>query len=176
MTRLNLHMLTACLLASFSAAGCTSMNTVARGQNPELVPSAGVTYSHGHQPIRAVVDEAVDCYHEHHNTTTTYHNGNVGQYAPARGGQACPPGGAGAAGGEYYGNCPHGNCPNNGGCPHGCRSCGNGNDLNWYPKHGYSYSYKRPNDLVYPAQGAVGGAVVYPYYTHKGPSDFFRKE
>jgi len=180
MKRPNLTLLAACLMASLGAAGCTSTAPIIRGQNPDLVPNAGVTQTHGHRPVKAAIDEVTDCYHEHHNTTTTFHNGNVGQYAPARIGgaghlghggcpQSCPPG---------YGNCPPGyQCPPQqcrGNCPQGACRCGN--DLNWYPKHGYSYSYKRPNDLVYPQQGAVGGAVVYPYYTHKGPSDFFRKE
>lgn len=48
-------------------------------------------------------------------------------------------------------------------------------DLNIYPRHNYTYGYQRPRHLVYPQRQATGGAVVYPYYTHKGPSDFFRK-
>ncbi|MBX3439245.1 MAG: hypothetical protein KF861_17270 [Planctomycetaceae bacterium] len=62
--------------------------------------------------------------------------------------------------------CPQGPCGN--GCGHGC---GHG-----CPHNYHSYSYSRPSDLVYPAAGTPGGAIVYPYYTHKGPSDFFRDD
>ncbi|MBL4884267.1 MAG: hypothetical protein JKY95_14865 [Planctomycetaceae bacterium] len=39
----------------------------------------------------------------------------------------------------------------------------------------HTYSYKTPNNLSYPQQSQLGGAITYPYYTHKGPSDFFWK-
>ncbi|RLS53963.1 MAG: hypothetical protein DWH91_13055 [Planctomycetota bacterium] len=80
---------------------------------------------------------------------------------------------------SYYSDRQAPACPPQGGtCPHGihggCRSCGTAND--WYPKHHFSYSYSVPNDLKYPSPNAVGGAIAYPYYTFKGPSDFFRQK
>lgn len=45
----------------------------------------------------------------------------------------------------------------------------------WVPKHHHTYSYKQPQNLSYPAQNQPAGVVVYPYYTCKGPSDFFMK-
>src|SRR5690606_32191242 len=115
----------------------------------------------------AVMQSVNDCYHQHHNTHITHYNQNsaVGHF-----GGYCPPGnGPGYGGGngllqQHW--CPGGACP--GHCPPGNQS--------WYPKHGFSYSYETPNDLVYPPAGGIGGATVYPYYTHKGPSDFFRAE
>lgn len=41
--------------------------------------------------------------------------------------------------------------------------------------HYHTYRYKQPNCPVYPAPNQPGGVVTYPYYTHKGPSDFFMK-
>ncbi len=35
------------------------------------------------------------------------------------------------------------------------------------------YRYKAPKDLVYPPANQPAGVVVYPYYTCKGPDDFF---
>lgn len=94
------------------------------------------------------------------------------------------------------GQCPTGQCPT-GQCPSGqCghRSCPHGYQVNgtdfwpggcplcqadyiaWQPHHRHSFSYHVPRNMTWPQQNAVGGAVVYPYYTHKGPSDFFRDD
>jgi hypothetical protein len=43
------------------------------------------------------------------------------------------------------------------------------------PKHYTTYDYKWPNNLVYPQYGAPAGFVQYPYYTFRGPTDFFMK-
>lgn len=43
----------------------------------------------------------------------------------------------------------------------------------WYPKHHHFYSYRREDDLVYPPAQTPGAIVQYPYYTHRGPTDFF---
>ncbi len=79
----------------------------------------------------------------------------------------------GGAGGAQYGGPQYGGVASYYGGDY-CRSCDSG-DLNCYPRHNYTYGYQRPRNLVYPQRQATGGAVVYPYYTHKGPSDFFRK-
>lgn len=42
-------------------------------------------------------------------------------------------------------------------------------DLNYQ----YRYRYKAPQNLRYPAANQPAGVVVYPYYTVKGPDDFF---
>ena len=41
--------------------------------------------------------------------------------------------------------------------------------------HYHTYSYREPDNLSYPCPNQPGGVVTYPYYTHKGPSDFFYK-
>ena len=45
----------------------------------------------------------------------------------------------------------------------------------WTPTHHHTYDYRQPKDLLYPPQNQPAAAVVYPYYTLKGPSDFFMK-
>lgn len=44
-----------------------------------------------------------------------------------------------------------------------------------WPKHHHTFDYRQPKGLVYPPQNQPAGVVVYPYYTCKGPSDFFMK-
>ena len=86
--------------------------------------------------------------------------------------------------------CPqcNGNCPPGVSCP-GCLGSGlfcPGGYFNrggvWSPRHVHNYSYNAPRNLSYP-QGAANPAtpgaqgpmpmVQYPYYTTKGPDDFF---
>lgn len=111
--------------------------------------------------IHKVEDAVADAHAQQNMYQTTYagHKYGAGQYEGAAyggaqygGGAYCPP--------SYYGGAY---CQNY------------GSDLSCYPRHNYTYGYQRPRHLVYPQQNSVGGAVVYPYYTHKGPSDFFRK-
>lgn len=192
-----------CAAGLFAATGCSSMPSVVRGQSPEAAPIQQTAH-HQHQ-VQQHTGPVANAYSDHHSTTTTYrsatYSGKDGSLVQPVECTNCPGGhagaGAGAAGQGYYGTCPPGSncrhhgmghglghglhggyhCPHHGLCPSGhCRSCGHGNALDWYPKHHFSYSYERPRNLVYPPPQVPGGAVVYPYYTHKGPSDFFRAE
>ncbi len=174
----------AALLVSFSS-GCQSLGTATiRGQSPAEPPMAAATPAEGvtpagyyHKPIRAGLSEVHDHYQQHHSTSVTHFqttgSGEVG-------GPGCPPGGYGQG---YPANCPPGyeqgypaDCPP--GYGHGGRHGrhhGGHYGLNICPQDVHSYDYIVPNNLVYPQPNAVGGAVVYPYYTHRGPSDFFRQ-
>jgi hypothetical protein len=72
---------------------------------------------------------------------------------------------------DVGGGCPACNggmsCPA-GGCPHcGC-GCG-------HPHNKVSYQYNWPRNLVYPPPVLPAGMVQYPYYTLRGPTDFFMK-
>ncbi len=70
-------------------------------------------------------------------------------------------------GGYADGGCPH--CQNGSSCPQGgCQHCGHG-----CPKHYMTYSYKWPQNQVYPPAVQPPAMVQYPYYTFRGPSDFF---
>ncbi len=163
MERFSLWKFAACAL--LAACGCAQTGPVMRGQSPAALQQASFGY-HGS------IKEAA---HDHmYGTDTTHFNvgadGQVyqsGGYAPGN----CP-GGCPQPGACPGGNCPGGYCPG-AGCPTG--HCNSG-EIVCQPHHGYTFSYKAPNDLRYPPANVPGGAVVYPYYTHKGPSDFFRKE
>jgi hypothetical protein len=63
--------------------------------------------------------------------------------------------------------CPHGN---------GCPVCPqqHGFDV-WRPTHHHTWEYNAPKGLTYPDQNQPPATVQYPYYTVKGPSDFFMK-
>ncbi|GIX04007.1 MAG: hypothetical protein KatS3mg113_1013 [Planctomycetaceae bacterium] len=60
--------------------------------------------------------------------------------------------------------CQHGLACPPGGCPH----CGYG-----CPQHHMTYQYKWPKNLVYPPNVMPAGMVQWPYYTLRGPTDFF---
>ncbi len=151
--------LAAAALVSTLVAGCTSGPTVARGQNPTSDPFV-TPVSYGTQP--AILDAVSD--HKHGTQITHY------QYDQAY----CP-----------SGDCRNGGyCPPQTGCPtckgHGlqgalCPTCqrDNCNLQSQYPRHNLTYSYQRPNDLRYPDPNTPAGMVVYPFYTLKGPRDFF---
>jgi hypothetical protein len=159
-----MHRFTALKLAAcglLAACGCAQNGMVMRGQSPAAVQQAQFGY-HGS------VHEAAQQHFHGYNTT----HFNVG-----------PDGQAYQAGGYIGGGpgCPHPGmgCPPGGGCPGGGFGCPTGHPnggVVCQPHHGRSFSYKVPDDLSYPPPTVPGGAVVYPYYTHKGPSDFFRKE
>lgn len=72
-----------------------------------------------------------------------------------------------------HGYCHH--CDGQG-CPH-CKGTGYGNGYGnggqWAPTHLYHHMYKIPQGMVYPQNPTPGAITVYPYYTHKGPDDFF---
>ena len=157
--------------------GCAAGNgTVFRGQNPTVPEAAvqqpgqpvGFHYAAQHH-VNGYVQE--NCNWLHGPMTT--HAGPDG-YGPGYAAGACGPGG-----------CPPGGCP-----PGGCHHCGLHGALcqppnynaGWYPTHHHWYTYHEPGRghhgggaLLYPPENAPGAVVVYPYYTLKGPDDFFLK-
>ena len=140
--------------------GCTVPQGIMRGQSPHHGPVSVVPPTHGNL---ATVWHPL---HDEHAYVSSYHStsGFPGYNGILHGSVGdCPPGS-----GHPAGVCPHG-----AGYGPGCPGCGSGHGC---PHHYHSYSYHRPHDLVYPPANAPGGAVVYPYYTHKGPSDFFRDD
>ena len=68
-------------------------------------------------------------------------------------------------------------CQNGNACPdQGCQRCGRGCGYrNGMPTHIQTYQINYPQNLVYPTQGVPAGMVQYPYYTLRGPTDFFMK-
>lgn len=158
------------LLTTALCCGCQTFGTpTVRGQSPSPSGYGETTKIRGmyHTPIRSAAEELQDIHHEHHNTDTYYFTpgSNPGALPGAGtncppGGQSCPPAGQTCPPGYGYDYCP----------PGGQGRCNTG-----LCQDKFSYAYEVPNDLVYPPAGGVGGAVVYPYYTLKGPSDFFRQ-
>ena len=61
------------------------------------------------------------------------------------------------------------NCPHSGACQTG--SC----NLPFFPVHRNFYTYTTPDGLSYPPQNAPPAVYQYPYYTLRGPTDFFMK-
>ena len=139
--------------------------------NPQLAFGRTAKSPHDHllhTPIGTAINDHL------HNTQVGYYDastpicGGVG----AAGDDMCPTcpgaygghfggshlGGGHFGGGMYAGGCPDGRCG-------GCAQC---------VRNVHTYRVQQPKNLSYPQPNAVGGAVVYPYYTHKGPSDFFR--
>jgi len=45
----------------------------------------------------------------------------------------------------------------------------------WRPTHHHTSSYNAPKDLKYPQANQPPAVYQYPYYTGKGPADFFLK-
>lgn len=141
-----------------AACGCSTPQSISRGQSPHhgevnVVPASFGNLAAAQYPL-----------HDAHAYSSSYHStsGFPGYDAHLGG---CPEGACGYGGYGGACGCGHGGacgCGNGCGCGHGC------------PHHYHSFAYSRPADLVYPPPNAPGGAVVYPYYTHKGPSDFFR--
>ena len=83
----------------------------------------------------------------------------------------CPPPG-------YNVNCKSAQCGGRGLCGDSlCGGSGAGNKLNlpFHPVHRNYVNYKVPNNLSYPQQNTPAATVQYPYYTLKGPTDFFMK-
>ncbi|MGE0379146.1 MAG: hypothetical protein AB7I48_26515 [Planctomycetaceae bacterium] len=133
----------------FAACGCTSPQSVTRSQSPHQGPVNVIPAGFGN--LAAIQHPAQDA----HAYSSSYHSTS------------------GYPGYDQYMSCPSGPCG-----PDGCgTACGCGNGCGQGCHHNYhSYAYTRPHDLVYPPPQSPGGAIVYPYYTHKGPSDFFRDD
>ncbi|MCA8982748.1 MAG: hypothetical protein R3C12_02330 [Planctomycetaceae bacterium] len=184
------------LLASV-CTGCASLPTsVIRGQSPE----AAQLLIHEEQGWKASNSEIEQIGGERpadlplHGEVKGVIKNNLHPYEVSKHGYKTPvgpatyaPGGnLGYAGGynpyQRWGNfdgqpCPvpynagFGNCPPN--HQELCWDHGGRRHAGQY--HYHTYRYKAPNCPVYPAPNQPGGVVTYPYYTHKGPSDFFMK-
>jgi len=56
-----------------------------------------------------------------------------------------------------------------GACPGPCMN------LPFHPVHRNFHTYDVPDDLCYPDPNQNPAMYQYPYYTHRGPTDFFMK-
>ena len=58
-------------------------------------------------------------------------------------------------------------------CSPGCQ--GAGCNLPFHPVHRNFQTYHAPQNLMYPPENAQPAQVQFPYYTLRGPTDFFMK-
>ena len=183
------------ILAASSSFAQTAPDGVARVADGRLAPAARPA-----SPFRGLVIRGQSPDRQGKTTKLVSHEGAIVENSvpstPYPGPYGCPTGNCptgncpqsygpqyGQQYGQGYGNCPPGNCPPGYGdpnCPHGCPG-GMGmfghQDVN-------NYSYRGPNMPVYPAgtgpnlsgPGTPGAVVQYPYYTTKGPDDFFHDQ
>jgi len=138
------------------AVGCSTNQSVVRGQNPDVlqvgagVVQAGHEESSGHTqyavvPVSHSNSAPCDCPGGGVNGgyAGPYHDGTWNGYH-VNGQDQCEPDGSGSA----------------------CLNC---------PKHTHWYRYKEPQGLVYPPANQPAALVQYPYFTVRGPTDFFMK-
>ena len=67
-------------------------------------------------------------------------------------------------------------CPPGGYCQNGAQCCDpKCMNMPCHPVHRNFYTYEAPTDLMYPPQNQEAAMYQYPYYTLRGPTDFFMK-
>lgn len=157
---MKIHALAFAALLLTAQAGCTSLPAVTRGQSPSASDPSVQTASHHHGQAPFSDRSTYNAVNPHEAIHDHFHGQQISYYPDPNGGYApgCPPG---------YGSHPIGyhDAYTMGPCGPACG-----------PRHHMTFSYSRPCDLRYPDQQTTGGAVVYPYYTLKGPSCFFRDD
>ena len=168
-------------LATLAACGCAATPSTIRGQSPAAAPAA-VVVPDDQGPIIGTAPgygERKRMPGRHHHDFKMFAGYRNPAYADGNGWyDGSEPNNQlvyETGGGHGHGHpgcpacnggleCPDGGCPHCGcGCDHGC------------PDHYYTYSYKWPKNLVYPQPVLPAGMVQYPYYTLRGPTDFFMK-
>ena len=193
-----MSIISAGLLVGFTTGCSTMSNSVVRSQSPEArlliheeqVAQGAPTSTEGEiTQVRGRWRKSQISHHGYETSRTASPNGvnnggvqgqPVGESPFRRWGahdtQPCPQGAQGgncypgAQAGNYAGGYA-GNVPPN----HQEQAWDHGGRRHRGQYNYHTYSYKTPKDLCYPQQNQPGGAVTYPYYTHKGPSDFFWK-
>lgn len=115
------------------SVGCSTGNSVVRGQNPDEIPGGGVVQASHSQAFGTKSNQVVPISHTVASSPTMMY---------------CPPE-----------NCPDQSCLG--------KPC--------WPHHKHYHSYAAPQNLMYPPANSPAALVQYPYYTVKGPSDFFMK-
>lgn len=181
--------LTALLVAS-ALVGCGQSRQLVRGQSPTTYPPESAISADSPGPI---IGSAPGYAEQVHNAKSKHTHHDFKAYNGFRdnnfgyeGGYYAGPQGyytdhdrtyvAGSHGGASTGcpACEYGRgCPQ-GGCQHcGCNAgaCGPGG----CPQHYQTYQFNWPQNMVYPTSDVPAGMVQYPYYTLRGPTDFFMK-
>ena len=169
--RLSLGLL-AMVAVSFSV-GCSMTNPTVRGQGPENNgPILGSAPGYGDLKRAPYMGK------HHHHDFKPYAGASDHNFGYDGGFYAGPEGYSTDRNLPYTANgsgCPQ--CNNGQNCPQsGCQSCGRGCGYrNGMPQHYQTHQFDWPQNMVYPQQGVPSGMVQYPYYTLRGPTDFFMK-
>ncbi|MCP4788477.1 MAG: hypothetical protein GY903_18110 [Fuerstiella sp.] len=87
----------------------------------------------------------------------------------AQGGHNCEVCDGGGAAGGFAASCDTGACQS---CRPGHAHCLN---LPFHPVHRNFHTYDVPQGLTYPQNNTPAAMYQYPYYTTRGPTDFFMK-
>ena len=159
--------LVAVVAVSFSV-GCSMTNPTVRSQTPEMNgPIIGSAPGYGDFKKAPYMGR-----HRHHDfkASAGASDHNFGY----EGGYYAPPDGQSVS---YQDGSQCDECTNGENCPQsGCQLCGRGCGYrNGMPQHHQTYQINYPQNMVYPTQGVPAGMVQYPYYTLRGPTDFFMK-
>lgn len=143
----------AAVLAVPFLAGCSTGQSIVRGQNGDFAGQPAVTQA----------SHSVGAGQAAGNVTPI----NFTHSAPCD----CEYGGAN--GSVVHGGVAHGGVYYGGACPDG--GSHNGQGGLGCPPHKHWYRYEEPQNLVYPPANQPAPIVQYPYYTMRGPTDFFMK-
>ena len=175
------------LLVGSALVGCSQGRQTVRGQSPAMPPSAPTQMPVGMDEQGPIIGsapgygQAVNGHqskHAHHDfkAYTGFRDNNFGY----EGGYYAGPSGyytdrtytgtgnAGCPACEYGRACPQAGCTH---CGHGANGCAPAG----CPQHYQTYRFDWPQNQVYPPNQVPAGMVQYPYYTLRGPTDFFMK-
>lgn len=167
MNRLPLSLLLTGMALTLST-GCSLSSPVVRAQNPatgEGYPPPGYTVPANYGPVIGTAPgygqfKRHPTLHQDFAPLHANRNPNFGYYDNSEYSQ-----GQHSYGGEGFGNGYQQSCPPGYG----------GSGGHHFPHHYSSHRYDWPQNMVYPTTGAPNAAVAYPYYTLRGPTDFFMK-
>lgn len=168
----------AALLALITTGmGCAQTGPMVRGQNPDT-PVIAAPGPEAYGPIIGSAPGYGEFKNKPKSDFKTYTGFRNNHFGYEGGYYSGPEGyytdydkraykwGGGGHGGD---GCPY--CQNGSACPpSGCKHCGHG-----CPKNMVTYQYKWPENQVYPPAVMPPAMVQYPYYTFRGPTDFFMK-
>jgi len=152
------------------SVGCASNGTIVRSQSPESSAEPGIKqvsleYMHARLSHEQETQLHVQSMVPKYNNCPTC---PPSQYGMASNCPTCPPGQGGYYGqyGEACPDCQQDDC--------NCNCDGMLCRMPWHPTHHHMFSYEQPKNLSYPTS-QMGSLTRYPYYTFKGPDDFFHK-
>ena len=177
------------LLAASALVGCGQSRQLVRGQSPGAgVLVAAPAHAESEGPIIGSAPGYAEQIKSHKSTLTHkdfkayngfrdnnfgyeggYYAGPEGYYTDHDRTYTAGSAAAGCPACEYGRGCPQGGCEHCG-CKAGCNTGPGG-----CPQHYQTHRFNWPQNMVYPQNENPAAMVQYPYYTLRGPTDFFMK-